>query len=265
MSYLLVAVSAALLGGEPAAPELVNVHPTYGYLGAPRPKGPGMLPGDVGHFSFDIKNLKADKNGKVAYSIAIVITDAAGKVVFEQKPYKAVAQHFFGGDTIPGAARVAVPLDAKPGPLSWKVTITDRTTNKSTELTGKGAILPPEFGLIQVGTFADAEERVPMPPVGTVGSHLFVSFAVTGFTRGSDKQPDIKVSLRIVDEKGKPTIANPLTGHVKDLSAGERVVPMQFGLSLDRVGRYTVELSAQDALTGKTASVSFPVRILPAD
>ncbi len=173
----------ALLGGSGGGPEIVNAHGTYGHLGAPRPKGVGMLPGDVAHVTFEIKGLKADKNGKVKYSIAIVIHDAAGKVVFEQKPYKAHAQHFFGGDTIQAAARIDVPLDIKAGPIDWKVTVTDRTTEKSTELKGQGKILPPDFGLVQVGTFADAEDRVPTPPVGVVGGQLYLSFGVVGFAR----------------------------------------------------------------------------------
>ena len=257
----------ALLGGQPAAPEIANPHATFGFLGAPRPRARAMLPGEVAHFSFGIKNLKPDASGKVAYSIAIVIHDAQGKVLFEQKPYKAIAQRFFGGDMAAAAARIEVPLDSKPGPVDWKITVIDRTTDKSTELQGKGKILPADFGLVQVGTFADPEDRVPTPPIGVVGGNLYLSFGVTGFARnGKDKQPDIKVNLRILDDKGQPTLAKPLTGRVtQDIAPGVRVVPLQFALSLDRVGQYTLELSAEDALSGKTASVSFPVRILSAE
>jgi hypothetical protein len=64
------------------------------------------LPGDVAHFSFEIKNLKPDVKGRVAYSIAIVVTDETGKVFFEQKPYNSVAQTFFGASA---ARRVNSP------------------------------------------------------------------------------------------------------------------------------------------------------------
>lgn len=261
MSHLLVPVFVvALLGGQSAGPQIVNPHLTYGHLGAPRPKT-GVLPGDVAHVSFDIKGLTTDKSGKVAYSIAIVITDSAGKVMFEQKPYNAQAQHFFGGDTIPAAARIEVPFDQPPGPVHWKVTVTDRAAKRSTELKGEGKVLPPDFGLVRVGTFADADERVPLSPVGVVGGQMYLSFGVIGFARGKDKQPDIKVSLRILDDKGNPTIKQPLIGRVQDVPAGDNIVPLQFPLSLDNAGRFTLELTAQCQHCGKTATVSLPVRI----
>jgi hypothetical protein len=258
-------IIAALLGGQ-AGPEITDPRVTYGHLGAPRPKGAGIRPGDIAHVSFTIKNLKADAGGKVAYSIAIVITDDKGKVLYEQKPVKAYAQHFFGGGSVPAAAQIAVPPNSKPGPVHWKITVTDRTTDMSTELKGSGKVLPPEFGLVRVGTYADIEEHVPMPPVGVVGSNLFLGFGVIGFGRDKEKQPDIKVSLRILDDKGQPTFAKALTGRVhQDLGADVHIVPLQFALTLDRVGRYTLELSAACDVCGKTSTVSIPVRILPAE
>jgi hypothetical protein len=265
MCHPLVPVLAlALLGGADAAPEVVNFRPTYGYNGAARPKPQGMLPGDAACFSFEIKNLKQDANGRVNYSIGIVITDGGGKVLFEQKPYNSVAQMFFGGTTLPAAARIDVPLDSKPGPTHWKVTITDRTTGKTTVKEGEGKILPADFGLVQVGTFADLDGKVPTAPVGVVGSQLHLEFGVVGFARGKDSaQPDLDITLKIVDDKGKPTLAKPLTTRIqKDIPTDLRFLPMQFALTLDRVGNYSIELTAQDKISGKTSSVPIPVRIL---
>jgi hypothetical protein len=263
MSHALASLIVLAFVGQSDGPQIVNAHTTYGHLGAPRPKT-GILPGDVAHVSFGIKNLKTDSAGKVAYSVAIVITDADGKVVFEQKPYNAVAQRFFGGDTVAAAARIDIPLDRKPGAVNWKITVVDRTTKQSTQLKGEGKVLPADFGLVHVGTFGDAQDHVPVPPVGVVGGQMFFSFGVVGFARGGkEKQPDIKVSLRILDDKGQPTTAAPLTGRVhQDIGADERFVPMQFPLTLDHAGRYTLELTAHDQLSGKTSTVSLPVRIL---
>lgn len=268
MSHIFASVLVlAFLGGDGAGPEIVNPRATYGHLGAPRPKGAGILPGDIAHFSFEIKNLKADANGQVSYSIAIVISDEKGKVFFEQKPYNSFAHTYFGGNLLPAAANVHVPLDTKASSMSYKVTVTDRTTGKSTTLNGKGKVLPADFGLVLVGTFADVEARAPIAPVGVVGSHLHLGFGVVGFDRGGkDKQPEIKVALRILDEKGQPTAAQPLSGLVnKDIAADVRVVPLTFGLTLDRPGRYTLELTAHDQISGKTSTVSLPVRILAAE
>ena len=93
-------VAFALLGGDTSGPEIANVRLTYGYNGATQPKT-GILPGDVGFVSFEIKNLKPDSKGRLAYSIAIVIEDEKGNVLFEQKPYNSTAQTYFGGDSLP--------------------------------------------------------------------------------------------------------------------------------------------------------------------
>jgi hypothetical protein len=244
--------------------ELVNPRTTYGYLGAPRPKE-GMLPGDTAHFTFEIKNLKLDEAGKAFYSIAIEIRDADGKLFFEQKPYNAVARNFFGGATLPCSAHVDVPYDAKPGVVDWKVTVQDRTTKKSATLAGKGKILPADFGIARVGLFADADTRVPMSAVGVVGDSAYLHFSTVGFARDKDKkQPDVHVSMRILDEQGKPTMARPITGKIDaNVPPDAQHLPMLFGLTLNRAGRFTVEVTAEDKIAGKTSRISYGLRVLP--
>ncbi len=38
---------------------------------------------------------------------------------------------------------------------------------------------------------------------------------------------------------------------------------MQFGLTLNRAGRFTIELAAEDRLAGKTSRFSYGIRVLP--
>src|SRR5262249_2475419 len=97
LMLLLTCLSAPAAAAQESALELANLRGTYGHLGAVRPKGPGILPGDVAHFTFDIKNLKLDENGRALYSVAIEVRDDKGQLFFEQKPLNAVAQNFFGG------------------------------------------------------------------------------------------------------------------------------------------------------------------------
>jgi hypothetical protein len=250
--------------GQAGKLEIVNHRPTYGYLGAPRPKV-GMLPGDTAHFTFEIKNLKLDENGKAAYSIAIEIRDAAGKLIYEQRPYNSVAQNFLGGDTLPCSAHVEIPIDSKPGAVDWKVTVKDRTTKQTATVTGKGMILEPAFGIVQVGLFADADIKVPMSAIAVVGDSAFLNFSAVGFARDKDKkQPDLNVSLRIVDDKGKATLAKPLMGKINSgVGAKDGMVPMTFGLTMNRAGRFTIELTAEDRLTGKSATISYAIRVMP--
>jgi hypothetical protein len=254
-----------LAAGQDDPLAIANVRSTYGYLGAPRKIGGGILPGDTAHFTFDIKNLKLDDAGKAFYSIAIEIRDEQGKLFFEQKPYNSVAQNFLGGNSLPCSAHVEVPLDAKPGTMAWKATVKDRTTKQTVTVTGKGKILPADFGIVQVGLFADAETRVPMSAVGVVGNSAYLQFSAVGFDRDKEaKQPDVAVSMRILDEQGKPTIAKPIVGKINaNVNPQDNLVPMLFSVTLNRAGRFTLELSAEDKLTGKTSRILYPIRVLP--
>ena len=261
----LTCVALCLTAAQGDTLEIVNQRRTYGYLGSPRPKEIGALPGDTAYFTFEVKNLKLDENGKASYSIAIEIRDADGKVFYEQKPYNSVARNFLGGSTLPCSAHIEIPFDTKPGVVDWTVTVKDRATMKTAVATGKGKILPADFGIVQVGLFADAEARVPMSAVGVVGDSCYLQVSAVGFGRVKDKnQPDLAVSMRILDEQGKPTMAKPITGKIDSgVTLKEKLVPLQFGLTLNRPGRFTIELTAEDRVSGKRSQISYAIRVLP--
>ena len=246
--------------------QIVNPRTTYGYLGATRPKE-GMLPGDVAHFTFEIKNLKFDAQGKAMYSIAIEIRDADGKLFFEQKPYNAVAQNFLGGNSLPCSAHVAIPVNAKPGAVNWKITVKDRAANQTVSINGSGKVLPADFGIVQVGLWADADTRTPMSAVGVIGDSAYLQFALVGFGRDKEnKQPHVHVSMRILDEQGKPTMAKPLTSPFNsDVRPDAQFIPVQFGMSMNRAGRFTIELTAEDRISGKSSQIRYAIRVLAAE
>jgi hypothetical protein len=254
-----------LAGGQDAKLEIGNPRSTYGYLGASKPKLTGILPGDTAHFTFEIKNLKLDANGKAAYSIAIEIRDGDGKLFYEQKPYNAVAQNYLGGNSLPCSAHVEIPLDAKPGGVAWKLTIKDRTSNQTAVAVGKGKILPADFGIVQVGLFGDIEARTPNSPVAVVGDARYLQFSAVGFSRDKEtKQPNLNVSMRILDEEGKPTMAKPITGKINvGIDPQERYLTNRFGLTFNRAGRFTIEVNAEDANTGKRSQIRYAIRVLP--
>lgn len=265
MSFAYLSCLALCVAFQPEAKlEIGNPRPTYGHLGALRPSE-GALPGDGVHVAFEIKNLKLDDGGKASYSIAIEIRDEAGKLFYEQRPYNSVAQNFLGGNSLPCSAHVEIPLDAKPGAVSWKITVVDRTTKQVATLTGKGKVLPSDFGFVQVGLFADAEAKVPMSAVAVVGDSAYLQFSLVGFGHDKEKkQPDVAITMQIVDEQGKATMAKPITGKVQSAGDGDaRVIPLQFGMTLNRAGRYTIQLTAEDRVTGKSARISYGIRVLP--
>src|SRR5439155_1557565 len=154
-----------------------------------------------------------------------------------------------------------VPDDRQRSP-DLRLTIEDRASKATKTLERKGKVLPADFGIVQVGTTADAEGITAVPPLGTVGQSLFVNFSVVGFERDkARKQPDVEVSMRLLDEQGNPTTTKPLTGSARSgIPDDYKLLPMQFGLTLNRTGKFTVEVSANDKLSNKTAKVSFPIK-----
>jgi hypothetical protein len=246
-------------------PEIVNARGTYGFLGAERPKA-GVLAGDIFFFAFEVKGLKLDADGKAKFSVLTEVLSDKGETVFKEGPHVSVAQNILGGDQLPCAAHMEVPHHIKPGIYTLKIVLEDLATKKSTELQVKGKVLEPDFGLVRVGTFADHKGLVPAAPVGVVGSSLFVHFSLINFQRDKEsKQPNLHLAFRILDEKGQPTLKHPLTGTIKDNVAEDaKLVPLEFGFTLNRIGQFTVELTATDTLAKKTAKVTFPLKVTTA-
>jgi hypothetical protein len=243
--------------------KIANPHATYGYLGATRPRQ-GILAGDVAYFTFDVKNLKLDKHGQASYSLLVEVFDAKGRKAFRIGPRNATAVNCLGGHSLPCSAQMVIPLGTEPGIYTMRVKIHDRLADRGVVFETKGKVLPPDFGLVRVGTFADRAGQVPIAPVGVPGQAVYVNFSAVGFGRDKDsKLPDIKVALRVLDEKGASTGAVPLTGRAHEgIAEAAPLVGMQLGLTLNRVGRFTLELSATDQIDGKTARVTFPLRVV---
>ncbi len=172
--------------------------------------------------------------------------------------------NYLGGGVLPSAATMQVPLEAAPGVYLLRVTVVDNTSKKTAVKEQKIEVLPKAFGLINVGTSADREATIAWSPVGVVGDSIFLNFSAVGFARDQQtKQPNIKVTMRVLDEKGQPTNSAKMNGEAKaDVPESMAVVPMQFGITLNREGRFTFELTATDVLSGKTATVAYPVRVL---
>jgi hypothetical protein len=252
--------------GQNTTLALANANFTFGNHGALR-KDSDFLPGDVVFLAFDIQNMTCDASGRAAFSIAMEVLDGSGNPRFRQAPHNQTAQNYLGGNTLHSIAQVQVPLESKPGEYTIKLTVEDRAAKTTATLQRKARVLPLDFGLIHVHTSADREGLVPIAPVGVVGEAVYVNFAVTGFQRNGPKaQPNIEVTLRVLDDKGKPTNAVPLTGTAnKDIPAEFKIIPLQFGLTLNRLGQFTVELSATDKLSGKSSKVSFPIKVTTVD
>jgi hypothetical protein len=256
---------AAALGAAPAQAgelKLSNVRSTHGVMGPTRAEDK-LLPGDTYVVCFDIGGMTPDERGKVSYSMGLEVTDATGKTLFTQEPANLEATASLGGDTIPAFARLDIGLSQPPGEYTLKVTVLDRATGRKGALTRKATVLPKAFGLVRLALTADAEGNIPLPALGSGGT-AFVQFGAVGFGRdGGSKQPNLRFSVRVLDEGGKPTTEKERTSEVsKDVPANFLAVPMSFPLTLNRPGKFTVELTATDATGGQTAKLSFPIKVV---
>ena len=258
---------AAALGAAPAQAgdlKLSNVRSTHGVMGPTRAEDK-LLPGDTYVVCFDIGGMTPDERGKVSYSMGLEVTDASGKTLFTQEPANLEATASLGGDTIPAFARVDVGLSQPPGEHTLKVTILDRATGRKGALTRKFTVLPKGFGLVRLALTADAEGNIPLPAFGSGGT-AFVQFGAVGFGRdGGSKQPNLRFAVRVLDDKGSPTTKERTTEVSKDVPANFLAVPMSFPVTLNRAGKFTVELTATDATGNQTAKLTFPLNVLSAD
>jgi len=250
--------------GEAGNLSLTNVRTTYGILGAPR-TDTKFFPGDDFVFAFDAEGVTPDDSGTVRYSIGVEVRDKNGKVKFRQAPAKHEAHNTLGGTKLPTFAQLKIGLDAPPGDYKVKVTFTDLVAKASKSLTRSYTLLPPQFALVRLSTTADAEEKFPLP-FPCEGQSLWVTFGTVGFRRDkSTGQPDLELSLRVLDEDGKPTQAKPMKGIVnKDIPAKARGIPGQFMLELNQAGKFTVELKATDKVSGEKFVRTFPLTVLKA-
>jgi hypothetical protein len=257
---MLAAVSWA--PGEAGDLSLTNVRTTYGLLGAARPDAK-VLPGDKLLVAFEIEGITVDPQGKVLYEIAMEVADSSGKVHFKQTPRKLEANNSLGGTRMPAYASVDIGTEEPPGTYTVKVKVTDRAAKASTSLTQSFEVLPKDFGLVRLKLSSDPEANIPAPVLGE-GQSVWINFVAVGFGRNQDSgQPNLSVTLRVLDEEGKPTLSKPFTGRVaKEVPAKVMALPLQFMLDLNRSGNFQVRLDATDEVTGKSATVSFPLNVL---
>ncbi len=257
MAFVTVLCVAPEQGGQLT---LANPRMTYGILGVPRADNK-FLPGDSLVLVFDIQGIKADDAGKVSFGVGFEVTDSSGRVVFRQEPRDREANLSLGGNSLPGFASIQIGADQPAGSYTLKVTVTDRAGRASQSVTQQYQVMPKGFGLIRLYASQDPDGRFPAPFSG-VGETLWVNLAAVGFGRDAGGQPNFNVTLQVLDESGKPTLAKPFNGEVtKDVPANTPGLPMQFMLELNRAGKFTVELKATDRVTQKTANVTMPLTV----
>ncbi len=254
-------LAAALTAGADDNGKLTfsNVRDTHGLMGPAR-AGDKILPGGELYLCFDMEGATVDDEGKVHYSIGVEVKDPKGKTLFKQDPKDLEAPAALGGDRVPAFVHLNVGMESPPGQYIVTATVVDLPSKRSEQLKRTVEVTAKDFGLVRLKTTSDAAGQIPVSVPG-VGESLWLTFGTVGFGRGGDgKQPDLTFDIRILDESGKPTRSKPYTIQVnKDVPADAALVPSRFFLSLNRSGKFTVELTATDKVGGKKAQLTFPL------
>lgn len=240
---------------------LTHVRLTHGLLG-PRRENDKLHPGDMLFVCFDIEGITADDDGKVRYSTAIEISNSAGKVLFKQKPQDAETTVSLGGNRVPAFAFFSVGLDSPAGEYGFKIHVKDLASGKEKSVSRTVTVLPKDFALVRASVTSDVDGQYPAPSLGC-GQGVWVHCSAVGFERDrAGKQPDVVFEIRVLDQDGKPVHKKPTTNSItKDVTEKQAALAMGFPLSLNRPGKFTVELLAADRISGKKAKLTFPISV----
>jgi hypothetical protein len=158
----------------------------------------------------------------------------------------------------------AIGNDTAPGEYTMKVTVTDRRSKQSASLTRKFEVLPKDFGLVRLHWAYMLQTPVAAPPLAVAGQTVVFNCEAVNFARDKDKgQPNFTYELVVLDEQGNPVLKKPITdeltmGAPKELTS----IPIAMPLQLNRPGKFTVKITAQDRVAKKTATVSLPMQVV---
>jgi hypothetical protein len=241
--------------------QLTNERATYGFLGSVR-KETKLLPGDVFFLAFDIEGLSVNKEGQVRYSMGMQLKDSKGQVVFGQQPKDLESVNSLGGNSLPAFAAAEVGLQSPPGVYTMNVSVTDKISKQTKTLSHKFDVVKQDFGIVRLSLSYDPQGQTPAPPTFVAGQSAWVNFAVVGFERdGKTKNPDLVLEMRVLDDKGQPTLPKPNVGTANNVAAAHQVIPMFFLLELNRAGKFKIELKATDKLAKKSVTETLDISV----
>jgi hypothetical protein len=257
MNRLIVAAlfTLCLCPSLSSAVDIKNIRPCYGPLGATR-FDKKCLPGDVFFMTYDLENLALDKTGKASYTTTLELLDAQQKVLFKKEtPNDVVPQ--LGGTRMPGDLHVIMGTKQAAGKYAIKLTVYDKLGKDGKAFTYNFEVVPEAFGF--VGASAKAVEFQ--------GTQYVAGFGLVNLTLDAKKQPNVEVKIQILDDSGKAVAPVVQILIPRDMPADTELekanfVPITFPIFLNRPGRYTIDVQAEDKIAKKTAKLSFPLTVI---
>lgn len=219
--------------------------------------------GDQVFFRFVVSGAQMDKAGDLNVEISLVLVDAAGNKVFDNRtPLKGTLA--LGGGTFLGEAQVDLGPNLTPGNYTLTVGIKDCLSKETASFERQFACKPAELAIIAVRFFHDAAGKAPAPVGGTLGQTLFFQHKAIGFDR-RPTEIHMTMNYRLLDEKGKEVTPQPFQTSVRTNDAevikGATHVDFQGELALNRVGNFTLRITVTDRVANKTCTFDAPLRV----
>ena len=266
LATLAIATALSQAPAQETKLELTNARATVGVLGNPR-KDDKYLPGDLLVVAFDIKGISVNKQGQIKYSLALDMKNAAGAKVFGQSPQIIESANSLGGRQLPGFAYADIGTSVPPGKYTLKVTVRDENAKQSADLTHAFEVLKKDFGIGRLGLWYDERGigQTWAPPVFVAGQSAWVTFITMGFDRDvRNKEPDVEVRMRVLDESGKPTLPETVTGSTKTqkVRPGAEVIDWIQKIELNRPGKFKIEVEAEDKVAKKKKTEVINITVL---
>lgn len=237
-----------------------QVQAVHGLLGPIR-KSETYYPHDQALFRFLLTGAKTDAQGKFEGEMTIAIRDPQGKTL-DQTTRKISGILTFGAGTMPGSAFINIPPELTPGDYKIGVAIRDTLSEQSVSFQRTIKILPPEFAIIHIQSFYDAQNLVPAPFGGTVGQWLYFSLRVIGYDQ---KKINVTMEMQLLDKEGKELLPMPIKANLKedDPEVIKKVTFLQFrtDMALTRPGEFVARIVVRDHVANKEARFEAPLTI----
>jgi hypothetical protein len=253
----LALILVGLCPGLASSVEIKNLRSTYGPYGAVR-ADKKIMGGDFIFLMFDIEELKVDaKSGLARYEIAYKLMDSQGKeVVGVSKKTPQEINLPLGGDRVPGELALIIGPEQAPGNYKVSLTVTDRIAKDGKNIEYAFEILRPAFGFMNVLVHAG----------GLPGQLIKANFGISKMALDKKQAPNVEITMRILDDSGKALGQPILKRYPRDLPDGinlqtNNFVQEYYSVYLNRPGRFTIALDAEDKIGKQQVAVRIPLTV----
>jgi hypothetical protein len=238
--------------------ELKNVRPTYGPNGAVR-AGSKYLAGDIVYLTYDIEGIKINsKTLKGALETIIEMKDGRNKTIYKKALDPVDILVPLGGDRVQQDMHITIGPNQAAGDYKINLTVKDRISKESKTHVYAFEVSPPEFGFKWVQGWS----------FGWPGEIYGIKIHLANYALDSKKMPKAEVTLKILDENGKVMGTPQVQVLPRDLApppesnVAEGIVPILFVFNLNRPGRFTLSIEAEDKIAQRQAQLRLPLTVL---